>query len=115
MPDPVDMSRETKVDWDREIDRGNLVPLSETPSDAMLDNSPRGVEKHALGAQLREVEKHEPEHIQGQAVTAKDLKGRLLTREQLEELTATKRYPRPTGKMFFFGGWSPPDKKEDKP
>lgn len=43
MSDPIDMSKETRVEWDKEIDAGNLVRADPTRSNRALDQHVQGV------------------------------------------------------------------------
>lgn len=53
MSDPIDMSREKRVDWDRELDAGNLVRADPTKTNRALQG------EHVQGVPINDANRHE--------------------------------------------------------
>jgi hypothetical protein len=89
----VDATKETKVDWDREIKHGNLTQVSGL---ARNTNDP--------GFQ----------HVQGIPMSDAEAKARVVPAARMEYVARTGRYPSPPSrKSFFAGGWPTFDRDKE--
>ena len=80
----VDATKETRVEWQKEVAAGNLVPISPLVNDTS-DKSCR--------------------HIQGRRVTDEEESRRIVPASVMKEVSETGRYPKLSGKLSFQGGW----------
>lgn len=79
MKKPIDVTQETRVDWDKEIEGGHLVEV--TPEDDSTVSE---------------------EHVQSVKQTSTTLQQRVIPSEVAHHVAQTRRYPiRSTTKYFF--------------
>jgi hypothetical protein len=75
---PGDMTKETKVDWDKEISVGRVIPVKQEEGSG--DN----------------------QHVQSISHTKTQLQQRVIDTSTAKHMCETKRYPTPTTTKYFF-------------
>ena len=86
----VDATKETRVDWGREVKEGNLVQVS---------GMTRGTGDPSF------------QHVQGRPMSDEEARSRVRPASVMEHVAQTGRYPSPaSNKGFFVGGWPTFDK-----
>jgi hypothetical protein len=88
----VDATKETRVDWDREVKEGNLTRVT---------------------GMVRDTNDPSFQHIQGRPMSDAEAQSRVVPASFMQHVARTGRYPQSSGRSTFAGGW--PDFKKEEP
>lgn len=80
----VDATKENRVDWDREVERGNLTQVT-------------GLARDTSDPTFR--------HVQGRPLNDEEARRRIVPAGLMQHVAETGRYPHSSTKVMLIGGW----------